>query len=151
MNSQKLFTVKNKTKNPHTQTMIFITQRIPKFASGAVLQPLWSDRRAAGKRPLKSFPPASLTLARLPAGLMTLVVTCQQLRSDLCLQASLPSQNRQMVMWGQVVQMNLSVNDKHSQCKTRKTYFLKQKLIQDKVLKTPKQNYSGSWLYPLAL
>lgn len=98
--------------------------------------PLWSDRRAAGKGPLETFPPASLTPARRPAGLMTLAVTCQWLRSGLCLQASLPSQNRQMVMWGQVVQMNFSVNDKHSQCKTRNTYFLKQKLIQDEVLKS---------------
>lgn len=158
MNSQKLFIVggkkwkKNLKNHHHTARLRFSSLKgFPKFAGGAVLLPLSSDRRAAGKGPLKTFPPASLTPARLPAGLMTLVVTCQWLRSDLCSQASLPSQNRQMVMWGQVVQMNFSVNDKHSQCKTRTTYFLKQKLIQDKMLKSGKQNFSESWIYPSVL
>lgn len=111
-----------------------LPKEFPEFAGGAVLLALWSGRRAPGKGPIKTFPQAGMTPASLPAGLSTLVIACQWPRSALCLQASLPSQNRQMVTWGQVVQMNFTVNDKHSQCKIRNTSFLKGKVIQEIVI-----------------
>lgn len=105
-------------------------------------QPFGLARWLLGKEPIKTFPGVRMTPASLPAGLVTLVTPCQWLRSALSLQASLPSQNRQMVMWGQVVQTNFSDNDKHSQWKIRNISFLKWKAIWENssyFLKTTKQ------------
>lgn len=95
------------------------------FTGGAVSPTPWCGRRAPGEGCIKVFPWGGMTPTSLPAGLVTLVIACQWLRSALCLQASLSSQNRQMVMWGQVGQMNFTVNDKHRQCKIWNMYFLK--------------------------